>query len=99
MWHVETDFFALAVFLIMLLKEHSQRKRHDDPQRNAFYLVLIFSIINDIIDIASSLAMNFPINWWGYQILMTVYVIINVSYAVVYVWCDITIEEQRRKAL
>ena len=75
MWHVETDFFALAVFLIMLLKEHSQRKRHDDPQGNVFYLVLIFSIINDIIDIASSLAMNFPLNWWGYQILMTIYVI------------------------
>lgn len=74
MWHVETDFFALAVFLIMLIKEHSQRKNNDDLQGNAFYLVLIFSIFNDIIDIVSSLAMNFPINWWGYEILMTIYV-------------------------
>ena len=29
----------------------------------------------------------------------TGWLIINASYAVVYVWCDITIEEQRRKAL
>ena len=74
MWHVETDFFALAVFLIMLIKEYSQRKNNDDLQGHAFYFVLIFSIISDIIDIASSLAMNFPVNWWGYEILMTIYV-------------------------
>ena len=30
MWHVETDYFALAVFVIMLIKEHSQRKTHSD---------------------------------------------------------------------
>ena len=75
MWHVETDFFALAVFLIMLIKEHSQRKNKNDPQGNAFYLVLVFSIINAVIDIVSSLAMNYPVNWWGYELLMTVYVI------------------------
>ena len=75
MWHIETDFFALAVFLIMLIKEHSQRKKKDDPQGNAFYLVLLFSIISDIVDIVSSAAMNYPVNWWGYEILMTVYVI------------------------
>lgn len=75
MWHVETDFFALAVFLIMLIKEHSQRKNKEDIQQNAFYLVLVFSIISDIIDIVSSLAMNFPVSWWGYQILMTIYVV------------------------
>lgn len=54
MWHVETDFFAMAIFLIMLIKEHIQRKTERDVQGNAFYLVLIFSIINDTIDITKS---------------------------------------------
>ena len=46
MWHVETDYFAPAVFVIMLIKEHSQRKEHNDVQDNAFYFVLIVSIVN-----------------------------------------------------
>ena len=33
----------------MLIKEHSQRKEHNDAQDNAFYFVLIVSIVNDII--------------------------------------------------
>ena len=74
MWHVETDFFALAIFMIMLIKEHLQRKEKRDIQAGAFYLVLIFSIINDIIDIISSLSMNWATSWWPYQICMTVYV-------------------------
>lgn len=49
MWHVETDYFAPAVFVIMLIKEHSQRKEHNDVQDNAFYFVLIVSIVNAII--------------------------------------------------
>lgn len=74
MWHVETDYFALAVFVIMLIKEHSQRKEHNDVQDNAFYFVLVVSIVNVIIDIFSSLAMNREMHWWPYQILMTIYV-------------------------
>ena len=74
MWHVETDFFALAVFMIMLIKEHLQRKNQRDIQAGAFYLVLIFSIINDVIDIISSLSMNWATSWWPYQICMTIYV-------------------------
>jgi signal transduction histidine kinase/CheY-like chemotaxis protein len=74
MWHVETDFFAMAIFLIMWNKERQQRKLKRDVQGNAFYLVLIFSIISDAIDILSSLAMNHLPGWWSYQITMTVYV-------------------------
>ena len=74
MWHVETDYFALAVFVIMLLKEHTQRKKQHDIQDNAFYFVLIVSIINVVIDIVSSLAMNYATQWWPYQISMTAYV-------------------------
>ena len=81
MWHVETDLFAMAVFLIMLIKERGlrkERKRRNeerDIQADAFYMVLIYSIISDGIDIISSVAMNDVTNWWLYQITMTVYVI------------------------
>ena len=85
MWHVETDVFALAVFLIMLIKEAGLRRERKKKQRSgltkrdiqsdAFYFVLIFSIVSDVIDIASSTAMNYATNWWLYQILMTIYVV------------------------
>ena len=81
MWHVETDLFAMAVFLIMLIKEHGlrrerkRRKEERDIQADAFYMVLIYSIISDGIDIISSTAMNDVTNWWVYQIAMTIYVI------------------------
>ena len=85
MWHVETDYFALAVFLIMFIKEFSlhreryTRKRQGlstmDIQSDAFFFVLVLSIVSVIIDIVASTAMNAATNWWVYQIAMTVYVI------------------------
>ena len=75
MWHVETDYFAMAVFVIMLIKEHSLKKEYSDVQTKTFYWVLIVSIVNALIDIVSSIAMNDIQNWWAYEILMTVYVI------------------------
>ena len=74
MWHIETDIFALAVFVIMLIRYHLYRKQNSDIQTWAFYFVLVFSTISNIIDIVSSAAMNFATNWWLYQITMTVYV-------------------------
>ena len=84
MWHVETDIFALAVFLIMLIKEGNlrrERKRRQklgvarqDIQSDTFYFVLILSIVSDLIDIVSSMAMNSATNWWFYQTAMMVYV-------------------------
>ena len=85
MWHVETDVFALAVFIIMLIKNHLYRKNSHDLQGKAFYLVLIFSIISNVIDIISSTAMNHCTNWWVYQILMTIYVITMPMLAAVWV--------------
>lgn len=75
MWHVETDFFALAVFLIMLIRNHPRQDEERDLQDRFFYVVLIVSIVNDIIDIISSTAMNDVTNWWVYQITMTIYVV------------------------
>lgn len=78
MWHVETDVFALAVFVIMLIKNHlyrrNQKNERYDFQGKSFYLVLIFSIATNLIDIIASIAMNHATNWWVYQILMTLYV-------------------------
>ena len=95
MWHVETDYFALAVFLIMYIKEFGMRRIRrqrkiqgindaGDTQSEAFYVVLFFSIISTIIDIMSSTAMNGCRNWWIYQILMTAYVISMPLLAVVW---------------
>lgn len=85
MWHVETDFFALAVFMIMFIKEFGMRRARKlgqsrgtskmDIQSDSFYFVLVFSIISVLIDIVSSAAMNWATNWWIYQITMTIYVV------------------------
>lgn len=75
MWHIETDIFALAVFIIMLVKNFLYKNKTSDIQGKIFYLVLIFSIISNVIDITSSAAMNYITNWWCYEILMTLYVI------------------------
>lgn len=75
MWHIETDIFALAVFIIMLVKNFLYKNKTSDIQGKIFYLVLIFSIISNVIDIISSAAMNYVTNWWCYEILMTLYVI------------------------
>ena len=95
MWHVETDFFALAVFLIMFIKEFGLRRvrkqrqgkemEEGDIQSAAFYYVLVFSIISVVIDIISSVAMNDITNWWVYQIFMTIYVISMPMLAAVWV--------------
>lgn len=37
MWHVETDFFALAIFLIMLIKEWPRQREEKDVQGRAFF--------------------------------------------------------------
>lgn len=103
MWHVETDYFALAIFVMMLLKERSQRRKRSDTQSNAFYLVLIVSILNVIIDIVSSLEMNLALHWWPYQIAMTIYTAsmpllaaIWVCYAYVLIHKDYTIKHLNR---
>lgn len=74
MWHVETDFFALAIFLIMLIKDWPRQREEKDVQGRAFFQVLIISIFNVLVDILSSQAMNSITNWWAYEALMTLYV-------------------------
>lgn len=107
MWHVETDYFALAIFLMMLIKEYMQRKEYKDKrdlQSNAFYLVLIMSIINVGIDIISSIAQNEFTHWWSYEIFMTIYVMsmpllpaVWVVYAYVMIYKDLPFELIRKK--
>lgn len=107
MWHVETDYFALAIFLMMLIKEYSQRKENKDQkdlQSNAFFLVLILSIINVLIDIVSSIAQNEFTHWWSYEIFMTIYVMsmpllaaVWVVYAYVMINKEMPFEQIRKK--
>ena len=58
----------------MFIKESPERARKRDRQGNAFFLVLLFSIANVIIDIVSSIAMNQSTEWWMYEYAMTLYV-------------------------
>lgn len=74
MWHVETDYLHWQFFLIMFIKESPERARKRDRQGNAFFIVLLLSIVNVIIDIVSSLAMNQSTEWWMYEYAMTLYV-------------------------
>lgn len=85
MWHVETDYFSLAVFIIMLFKNREQRKDNYNFQSKVFYIALIFSIISNIVDIVASTAMNIVQDWWFYQISMTLYVVTMPMLAAVWV--------------
>ena len=65
--------------------------------------MLIFSIVDVVIDIVSSIAMNDITNWWVYQILMTVYVAsmpllaaVWVAYAYVIIHKNFTIKRLKR---
>lgn len=75
MWHIETDIMALAIFVVMLIKNHFYRRDQDGLQEKTFYLILVVSIMVDTIDIVSSVAMNLATNWWFYQWSMTIYVL------------------------
>ena len=103
MWHIETDIFALAVFVIMLIKNHIYRRSRNDIQGKAFLLVLLFSIFTNVIDIISSAAMNSSTNWWVYEITMTLYAItmplmtaIWVCYAYILIHKDFHLKEIQR---
>jgi signal transduction histidine kinase/ActR/RegA family two-component response regulator len=84
MWHVETDYLALVLFVIMLYKNRALKKEHNYHD-NVFYYVLLASIFNVVIDIISSTAMNDVTNWWLYQATMTVYVITMPMLAAIWV--------------
>ena len=58
----------------MFIKESPERARKRDRQGNAFFIVLLLSIVNVIIDIVSSIAKNQSTEWWMYEYAMTLYV-------------------------
>ena len=53
----------------MFIKESPEHARKRDRQGNAFFIVLLLSIVNVIIDIVSSLAKNQSTEWWMYDAL------------------------------
>lgn len=72
MWHIETDYFAAMVFVVMIIK--NRRFRGDDLIRNrAFLALLILGIATTALDIVASMAMNGVGDWWFYEISMTLY--------------------------
>lgn len=72
-WHVETDYIALLLFIVMLVKNR-RIKRDTSIRHQMFSRVLIISIFSVIVDIVSSTVMNACKSWWVYQAVMTFYV-------------------------
>ena len=72
-WHVETDYVALALFIVMLVK--NRQNRDTSLRHRAFYWVLAASIFSVLVDITSSIAMNECTSWWIYQFWMILYVL------------------------
>jgi len=72
MWHVETDYFALAILAVLVYK--NRRFIGGDTKRNtAFLVLLVLGILSTVIDILASLAMNGSGGWWYYQMSMSLY--------------------------
>ena len=72
MWHVETDYVAFVLILVMLVK-HRRQEADDGRREKLFAMVLATSLASTVIDIVASLAMNQCWPWWGYQIAMSLY--------------------------
>ena len=73
-WHVETDYVALALLIIMVIKNR-QLTSDKSRRHQTFYWVLVISIFSVIVDILSSTAMNSASSWWFYEIMMVLYVL------------------------
>ncbi|MCH3943320.1 MAG: ATP-binding protein [Atopobiaceae bacterium] len=74
MWHIETDFIALLVFVILAVK--NRRFWGDDVKRNyAFLVVIIVGAAATLIDIISSYAMEFATTWLSYEGPMLLYLL------------------------
>lgn len=83
MWHIETDYFALFMFIVMLIKR-GRRQKGTTRQDKMFAAVLWVSILSVVCDLVASEAMNAADNWWFYQISMTVYVMTVPALAVMW---------------
>ncbi len=99
-WHVETDYIALMLFVIMLMKNERQ-KQDASLEHKAFSIILMVSIVSVIVDIVSSTIMNEPTTWWSYQISMTIYVMTMPMLAVAWECYSIVLvtRDDRKKAL
>ena len=99
MWHVETDYFALFMFIVMLIKR-GRRQKDTTRQDKMFAAVLWVSILSVVCDLVASEAMNAADNWWFYQISMTVYVMTVPALAVMWMCYELSVirwEDSRRQ--
>jgi len=73
-WHIETDFVAIAIFMLLIFKTFILNKEKAFTDR-VFVLTLILGIVGTIIDIVSSSVMNYPKDWWTYELCMVGYLL------------------------
>jgi signal transduction histidine kinase/AmiR/NasT family two-component response regulator len=89
-WHVETDYFALIIFVIMLVRNQKFQAERTQQDR-MFKIVLWVSIFSALIDLISSEAMNQASDWWFYQISLTIYYVTMPLLAAVWMSYAITV--------
>jgi signal transduction histidine kinase/ActR/RegA family two-component response regulator len=72
MWHVDTDFVALLIFAVLILKNRHLAGDTNHHGR-AFFLLLASGVFTTVVDILSSDAMNGLGGWAFYEGTMTLY--------------------------
>ena len=72
MWHIETDYLALILFIIMMVK--NRRSFYEkDRQRQDLFAILTVCLASCIVDMAASYAMNYPYSWIFFEVSLTIY--------------------------
>ncbi len=97
-WHIETDFVAIAIFLVLIFKAFLLNKEKTFTDRT-FALTLILGFWGTVIDIVSSSIMNHPRNWWVYEVSMIAYLLFSPLLTVVWVIYTVSlVEKEETKA-
>lgn len=83
-WHIETDFVALAIFIVLFIKAVVLNKQKDFTDRT-FCLALVIGTASTVVDIFSSTIMNNLTGWWIYEISMIIYGLFAPALTIVWV--------------
>ncbi len=73
-WHIETDYIAVAIFILLLFKAAVLNKEKNLTDR-IYFFSLIVGLLGTATDIVSSAIMNDPRSWWSYEAGMVIYLL------------------------
>jgi len=98
-WHIETDFVAIAIFLVLVIKSQLLNKQKNFTDKT-FILANVLGIASTAVDIFSSTVMNNLTGWWFYEIGMIFYGLFAPLLTMLWVLYTITLvyRDDERKA-